>query len=37
MKRFKLSGKKSRRLFSKTGALTHRKNNLNPMRGGIRL
>lgn len=38
MKRFKMSGKKSRRLFTNTARGTHRKNvNPGPMRGGIRL
>lgn len=37
MKRHKISHGKSKRLFSSTGALTHKKNFLNPMRGGIRL
>ena len=37
-KRKKLSKKKSRRLFSKTAAKTHRKNvRAMPMRGGFRL
>ncbi|WNK13102.1 MAG: hypothetical protein [Microvirus sp.] len=38
MKRHKMSGKMSRRLFSKTASRTHKKNiQGNPMRGGIRL
>nr|QJB18957.1 MAG: hypothetical protein [Microvirus sp.] len=38
MKRTKLSGKTSRRLFSKTASTTHKKNVSGaPMRGGIRL
>lgn len=36
MKRRKMSRGKSKRLFSKTSG-THRRNNTNPMRGGIRL
>lgn len=38
MKRHALSSSGSRRLFSKTGSRTHKKNmTSNPMRGGIRL
>lgn len=38
MKRRKMNRKKSRRLFSKTAGMTHKKNlGGNPMRGGIRL
>jgi len=38
MKRRKMSRKASRRQFTKTASLTHRKNiQGNPMRGGIRL
>jgi len=37
-KRYKLSKKSSRKLFSKTASRTHRRNvHSNPMRGGIRL
>ncbi|WNK15099.1 MAG: hypothetical protein [Microvirus sp.] len=37
-KRHKMSGHKSRKLFSKTAGRTHKKNvQSNPMRGGIRL
>jgi len=38
MKRQSMSGKSSRKLFSKTASRTHKKNlRGNPMRGGIRL
>lgn len=40
MKRHKLGGQKSRRLFSKTASRSHRKNAMGSsmaMRGGIRL
>lgn len=39
MHRHKMGGHKSKRLFSKTGAMTHKKNmpRRQPMRGGIRL
>lgn len=39
MRRAKLSQAKSKRLFKKTGAMTHKKNmpKRQPMRGGIRL
>lgn len=39
MKRHKMSSHKSKRLFSRTGGMTHRKNMPSrvPMRGGIRL
>jgi hypothetical protein len=38
MRRHKLSGGKSRRMFSKSGSHTHVKNiRAAPMRGGIRL
>lgn len=38
MKRFKMSGKSSRRQFTRHAVSTHKKNlNSNPMRGGIRL
>jgi len=37
-KRFKMSGKASRRNFTKNAVTTHKKNiSPNPMRGGIRL
>nr|QJB19793.1 MAG: hypothetical protein [Microvirus sp.] len=37
-KRGRMSGKKSRKLFSATASKTHKKNvQGNPMRGGIRL
>lgn len=37
-KRFKLSRRKSKRLFQKTAKRVHKRNvHLNPMRGGIRL
>lgn len=38
MRRHKLAGGKSRKLFSKTASKSHRRNfGSNPMRGGIRL
>ncbi|UDN67837.1 hypothetical protein [robinz microvirus RP_143] len=39
MQRSKMSGKKSKRLFTKTASRTHQRNvpRGNPMRGGIRL
>lgn len=38
MKRFKMSNRDSKRLFTHTASKTHRKNtNARPMRGGIRL
>lgn len=39
MKRYKMNKKRSKRLFSKTASLTHKRNanRGNPMRGGIRL
>jgi len=38
MKRFKMSGRSSRKMFSKTAPLVHKKNTATaPMRGGIRL
>lgn len=39
MKRQKMSNKRSKRLFSKTASMTHKRNanRGNPMRGGIRL
>ena len=39
MKRYKMSKKRSKRLFSKTASMTHKRNanRGNPMRGGIRL
>jgi hypothetical protein len=38
MKRHKMSGRHSKKLFSKTASRTHKKNMAgNPMRGGIRL
>lgn len=37
MKRRKLSRRGSKRLFTKTAAMTHKKNIARPMRGGIRL
>lgn len=39
MKRHKISSRKSKRMFSKTGGMTHKKNMPSriPMRGGIRL
>lgn len=38
MKRSKISGGKSRKLFSATASRSHKKNfRTNPMRGGIRL
>lgn len=37
MKRRKLPYKKSKKMFSKHGSKTHRKNLAFPMRGGIRL
>lgn len=37
-KRFKVSKRRSKRLFTKTARRVHKKNvHLNPMRGGIRL
>ena len=37
-KRYKMSKRKSRKLFKKTAALTHKKNlRLSPMRGGFRI
>jgi len=39
MKRQKMNGKKSRKLFTKTASMSHKRNanRGNPMRGGIRL
>lgn len=39
MKRYKMSKGRSKRLFSKTASMTHKRNanRGNPMRGGIRL
>lgn len=39
MRRHKMSKKRSKRLFSKTASMTHKRNanRGNPMRGGIRL
>lgn len=39
MKRYKMNKKRSKRLFSKTASMTHKRNanRGNPMRGGIRL
>lgn len=36
-KRFKIPSKKSKKMFTKTARRVNFKNNLNPMRGGIRL
>lgn len=36
-KRWKMGKKRSRRLFTKTAKRVNPRNNLNPMRGGIRL
>lgn len=36
MKRRKMNGKKSRKLFTKTAG-SHPRNRVNPMRGGIRM
>ena len=35
-KRFKISRRKSKRSFKKTAVRVHPRNNLSPMRGGIR-
>lgn len=39
MKRMKMSKKRSKRLFTRTASMTHKRNanRGNPMRGGIRL
>jgi len=37
MRRKKMTRRKSRKLFTRTAKRVHRKNGLNPMRGGIRL
>ena len=36
MKRKKIQPKKSKKVFTKTAMRTHRKNFIQPMRGGIR-
>ncbi len=37
MKRRKVSRRGSKRLFTKTASMVHKKNVVHPMRGGIRL
>lgn len=37
MKRRKVSRRGSKRLFTRTAAMVHKKNVVHPMRGGIRL
>lgn len=37
MRRHKMNNRSSRKLFSRTGAKVHPRNNAMPMRGGIRL
>lgn len=36
-KRFKMSKRHSRKNFTRNAVRVHRKNNINPMRGGIRI